>query len=40
MEIKILREHIDYVIQCTKELQLSQYVFNCYNRQYEAVFLY
>lgn len=40
MEKLNLREHIDYVIQCTKELGLSQSTVEQYVRHYEAVFLY
>ena len=35
-----LREHIDYVVQCTKDLGLSQVAFNRYTQNYEAIFLY
>lgn len=40
MENLTLREHIDYVIQCTKGLGLSQSTIDRYVRHYEAVFLY
>lgn len=40
MENRTLREHIDYLIQSTKELQLSPYSFNRYQKRYEEVFLY
>lgn len=40
MENLNLREHIDYVIQCTKELGLSQSTVEHYIRHYEAVFLH
>lgn len=40
METNILREHIDYLIQCTNELQLSHYQFNRYRAQYEEIFQY
>lgn len=40
MEKLHLREHIDHVIQCTKELGLSQSTVGHYVRHYEAVFLY
>lgn len=40
MEKNELRKHIDYVIQCTKELGLSQSTVDHYLRHYEAVFLY
>lgn len=40
MEYIILREHFDHMIQCTKELQLSQYLFDRYRRHYEEVLLY
>ena len=40
MENLNLREHIDYVIQCTKDLGLSQSTIDRYVRHYEEVFLY
>ena len=40
MEKSDLRKHIDYVIQCTKELGLTQSTVDHYIRHYEAVFLY
>lgn len=40
MEKVKLREHIDYVIQCTKELGLSQVVFDRYVQNYETIFLH
>lgn len=40
MEKLNLREHIDYVIQCTKELGLTWSTVGRYIRHYEAVFLY
>lgn len=40
METFNLRKHIDYVIQCTKELGLSQRTVGHYLPHYEAVFLY
>lgn len=40
MEKLNLRKHIDYVIQCTKELGLSRSTVGHYVRHYEAIFLY
>lgn len=40
METNILREHIDYLIQCTSELQLSNHQFNRYIARYEDIFQY
>lgn len=40
MEKNILREQINHVIQCTKELGLSRDTTGLYLRHYEAVFLY
>lgn len=40
MEKVKLREHIDCVIQCTKELGLSQVAFNRYAQNYETIYLY
>lgn len=40
METNTLREHIDYLIQCTGELQLSHYQFNRYSVRYEEIFQY
>ena len=40
MEKSLLREHIDYIIRCTRELGLSRSLTNDYVRGYEAVFLY
>lgn len=40
MEKLNLREHIDYVTQCTKELGLSQSTVVHYLRHYKAVFLF
>ena len=40
MEKMNLREHIDYLIQCTEELGLSQGTVGHYVCYYEKVFLY
>lgn len=40
METITLRGHIDHVIQCIQELQLSKYVLNRYKRHCENIFLY
>lgn len=40
METNTLREHIDYLIQCTGELQLSHRQFNRYSARYEDIFQY
>lgn len=40
MEKLNLREHIDYVIQCTKELGLSPNTVDHFLRHYKAVFLF
>lgn len=40
METNILREHIDYLIQCTNELQLSHHQFKRYHARYEEIFQY
>lgn len=40
METIKLREHIDYVIQCTERLGLSRVALSRYVQNYEAIFLY
>ncbi len=40
METNTLREHIDYLIQCTGKLQLSHQQFNRYSARYEDIFQY
>lgn len=40
MENKTLRIHIEYLIQCTEELQLSEHLFKQYKSHYEKVFQY
>jgi integrase len=40
METITLREHIDHVIQCIQELQLSENVYNRYKKYCEDIFLY
>lgn len=40
METNVLKEHFDYLIQCTEELQLSKPVFERYKNHYEEIFLY
>lgn len=40
MENNNLRKHMDYMIQCTEELQLSERLFNEYKSHYEKVFRY
>lgn len=40
METNTLRKHIDYLIRCTGELQLSRRQFNRYSARYEEIFRY
>lgn len=40
METITLKEHIDHVIQCIQELQLSKNVYNRYKKHCEDIYLY
>ena len=40
METITLREHIDYITQCIRELRLSKKLFYQYRRLCEQIFLY
>jgi len=40
METNVLRKHIDYLIQCTERLPLSEQTLRRYKHLYEEIFLY